>query len=69
MVSNAEIIVPQLRVMLKDYSTYGMCIREAIELLVNENVEIDMDIENTVDGERKVSKNVQRGESYRFILM
>ena len=67
LISNTEIIVPQLRVMLKDYSTYGMCIREAIELLVNENVEIDNDIENIVDGEWKVSKNVHRGESYHYI--
>ena len=44
LVSNTEIIVPQLWVMLKYHSTYGMCIREAIELLVNENVEIDIDI-------------------------
>ena len=67
LISNTEIIVPQLRVMLKDHSTYGMCIREAIELLVNENVEIDDDIENIVDGERKVSMNVHRGESYHYI--
>ena len=67
LVSNTEIIVPQLRVMLKYHSTYGMCIREAIELLVNENVEIDIDIENIVDSERRVSKNVHRGESYHYI--
>ena len=67
LVSNTEIIVPQLRVMLKYHSTYGMCIREAIELLVNENVEIDIDIENIVNGERRVSKNVHRGESYHYI--
>ena len=37
LISDAEIIVPQLQVMLRDYSRYGMCIREAIELLVAEN--------------------------------
>ena len=67
LISNTEIIVPQLRLMLKDHSTYVMCIREAIELLVNENVEIDIDIENIVDGDWKVSKNVHRGESYHYI--
>ena len=67
LISNTEIIVPQLRVMLKEYSTYGMCIREAIELLVNEIVEIDIDIENIVDGDRKLSKNVHRGKSYHYI--
>ena len=67
LIFNTEIIVPQLLVMLKNYSTYGMCIREAIELLVNENVEINIDIENIVDGEPKVSKNVHREESYHYI--
>ena len=44
LVSDAEIIVPQLRVMLKDYLRYGMSNREAIELLVAENVECENEI-------------------------
>ena len=67
LVYTTEIIVPQLRVMLKDYSTYGMCIREVIELLVNENVKID--IESIVDGEGNVSKNMHRGNHITTLLM
>ena len=44
LVSDAEIIVPQLQVMLRDYSRYGMINREAIELLVAENVEFENEI-------------------------
>ena len=44
LVSDAEIIVPQLQVMLRDYSRYGMSNREAIELLVAENVEFENEI-------------------------
>ena len=44
LVSDAEIIVPQLQVMLRDYSRYGMSNREAIELLVAENVELENEI-------------------------
>ena len=55
--------------MLSYYSTYGMCLREAIELLVNENVKINIDdeIEYIVDCERKVFKNVHRRGSYHYI--
>ena len=45
LVSDAEIIVPQLQVMLRDYSTYGMRYREAIELLVAENVDFENEME------------------------
>ena len=44
LVSDAEIIVPQLQVMVRDYSRYGMSNREAIELLVAENVEFENEI-------------------------
>ena len=44
LVSDAEIIVPQLQVMLRDYSRYCMSNREAIELLVAENVEFENEI-------------------------
>ena len=44
LVSAAEIIVSQLQVMLRDYSRYGMSNREAIELLVAENVELENEI-------------------------
>ena len=44
LISHAEIIVPQLQVMLRDYSKYGMSNREAIELLVAENVEFENEI-------------------------
>ena len=45
LVSDAEIIVPQLQVMFRDYSTYGMSNREAIELLVAENFDFENEME------------------------
>ena len=41
LISDAEIIVPQLQRMLKYNLKYGMCTREAVELLVAENVEFE----------------------------
>ena len=44
LVSDAEIIVTQFQAMLRDFPTYGMSNREAIELLVAENVEFENEI-------------------------
>ena len=67
LISDAEIIVPQLQVMLRDYTKYGMCIREAIELLVYENVKIDIDIENVIEGKQKFPKIMHRVRLYHYI--
>ena len=61
LISDAEIIVPQLQVMLRDYSNYGMSNRVAIELLVAENVEF----ENEIEYEHEV--HLHEFESYDFI--
>ena len=61
LVSDAEIIVPQLQVMLRDYSRYGISQREAIELLVAENV----DLENEIG--RKQEVLLLKFRSYNFI--
>ena len=61
LVSDAEIIVPQLQVMLRNYSGYGMSNREAIELLVAENV----DFENKMECNWEVPLHEFR--SYNFI--
>ena len=62
LVSDAEVIVPQLRLMLRDYLRYGMYKREAIELLVAENVDLENEID---DCKQKVPFNDVR--SYNFI--
>ena len=61
LVSDAGIIVPQLQAMLRDCSTYGMFNREAIELLVAENVEF----KNEIDYRLEVP--LHEFESYDFI--
>ena len=63
LVSDAEIIVPQLQVMLRDYSRYGMSNREAIELLVAENV----DFENKIEYKHEVPLHLHEVGSYNFI--
>ena len=63
LVSDAEIIVPQLQVMLRDYSRYGMSTREAIELLVAEN----FDFENESECKRKVPPLCYLGLYNNFI--
>ena len=61
LVSDAEIIVSQLPVMLRDYSRYGMSTREAIELLVAEN----FDFENEIG--RKQEVPLHKFRSFNFI--
>ena len=61
LVSDAEIIVSQLQVMLRDYSRYRMSTREAIELLVAEN----FDFENEIG--RKQEVPLHKFRSFNFI--
>ena len=65
LIHDAKFIVPQLREMLLNYSRYSLRIRQAVELLIHENVEIDT--EKVIERDRKFSLDLRIGRFYQYI--
>ena len=61
----AKIIAPQLQEMLNKYSKYNLRHREAVEILINENV--DIDTEKVIERDRKFSLDLRAGRFYQCI--
>ena len=65
LIRDAKIIVPQLQEMLNQYSKYNLRHREAVEILINENV--DIDTEKVIERDRKFSLDLRIGRFYQYI--
>ena len=65
LILDAKIIVPQLQEMLNKYSKYNLRHREAVEILINENV--DIDTEKVIERDRKFSLDLRIGRFYQCI--
>ena len=61
-IRDAKIIVPQLQEMLNKYSKYNLRHREAVEILINESV--DIDTEKVIEHDRKFSLDLRIGRLY-----
>ena len=59
LIRDSKIIVPQLQKMLNKYSKYNLRHREAVEILINENV--DIDTEKAIEHDRKFSLDLELG--------
>ena len=65
LIRDAKIIVPQLQKMLNKHSKYNLRHREAVEILINENV--DIDTEKAIERDRKFSLDLRIGRFYQCI--
>ena len=65
MIRDAKIIVPQPQKMLNKYSKYNLRHREAVEILINENA--DIDTEKAIERDQKFSLDLRIGRFYQYI--
>ena len=66
LIHDAKFVVPQLREMLLNYSTYNLRFRHAVELLIHENVEIDTE-KVIVMNDSKYRPGLGRGRLFHYI--